>query len=93
MADGGQFDQFANSLDNVDSKCQNDEAPMAALKAVLFSRVVAKKEIEHAEATNSSFHLFLRNEVNGKPPTAAEMQGWATDRKGIWAIESTRKIL
>ena len=86
-----------DTLDNVDSKCENAEVPMTALKAVLFSRVVAKKEIKQSTATNGTFHLFLRNEVNkalmGEAPTAEAMQSWARDRKGVWAIQSTAKIL
>ena len=97
LAPNGHFAQFMDSLDNVDSKCENANAPMTALKAILFSRVVAKKEIEQSTASNGTFHLFLKDEVNkalmGESPTAETMRSWATDEKGIWAVQATAKIL
>ena len=35
----------------------------------------------------------MNSTLIGKPPAAAEMRGWAKDRKGIRAIEATKKIL
>merc|ERR1712018_956645 len=82
---------------NIDSACENEEAPMVALKTALFSRIVGKKEIERAEAAAEEVKLFYKNEVNdalrGELPTREEMRSWRKWPKGVWAIRATDKFL
>ena len=97
MGRGGQFEKFMRAFGNIDSACENEEAPMVALKTALFSRIVGKKEIERAEAAAEEVVLFYKNEVNdalrGELPTRNEMRAWRKQPKGMWAIRATDKFL